>query len=156
MMTHACDSLQFPHLVAPLAPQGGAWWLPPSLIPACLPRFLAGAQGHPSFLFWTSVLQLHTEHLTWPGRDAQSSFYPLVLPPQHSCTLCFLVYLRGHALEQEVSPFSVFLCVLRPLLSLSHQNLHPPPLVSFQPSSPCVNWVFPCAEGGGWGRQECE
>lgn len=31
----------------------------------------------------------------WEG--AQSSFYPLVLPPQY----CSLIYLRGHALGQE-------------------------------------------------------
>lgn len=32
---------------APLEPQGRAWWLFSSLIPGCLPHFLAGAQRFP-------------------------------------------------------------------------------------------------------------
>ena len=98
--------------------------------------------------FWTSLCCNYVQR-TWlaQGGGVHSSFCSLVPPPQCSCTL---VYLRGHALEQEMSPTShhhspcfpssspTFLCILRPpLLCLTRA-----PAFHFVPSSPpALSWV---------------
>lgn len=116
--------------------------------PACLPP--VPGWGPRLFLlsFWTSLCCNYVQRTWWaPGGGVHSIFCSLVLPPQCSCTL---VYLRGHALEQEMSPTShhhppcspssspTFLCILRPpLLYLTRA-----PAFHFVPSNPpAPSWV---------------
>lgn len=64
--------------------------------------------------------------------SAQSSFYPVVLPPPKPCPLCSPVDSRGHITEHGNSVITLHL---------------------FQPSSPWVDQVFPCPEGAGRSRR---
>ena len=121
MVPRAGGSAQCPDLcalVAPLAPQGGAWWLFASPIPGWGPR----TPLIPPLNMGVSSIQR-----TWPSLGGVPN-----LPSTHQLSLPnSLVYLRDLAWK---------CCTHRlPLSPLSPQSLHPPPLISCMP--PASVWI---------------
>lgn len=103
-----------------------------SVLPVCLPPWL-GTQFSPPFGHLCVVIMYRGP--AWPQGRPGGLFCPLVLLPQCS----YLVYLRGHALEQGLSPTSLHNILALPThapslysqaSALSHQQPHLSPVPS--------------------------
>ena len=101
------------------------------LVTVCLPHSWLGPKDSPHSTSEYGC-QFHSEDLTQPGRGAQSSFYPPALPPQLSRLP------KRPGLEEPHLLSSSIPTVLK---------ASTPTSCFLHASSPCVNWVFPRAEG---------